>query len=308
MATFPQFIATFCLILLFYSTSIPLLHAQTDSPEAIADTFLVRSARPQIYNVLMNDKINYDYKINKLMVVRKPKGTLKIRREHGVDKVSYAADYEGGEPDVFTYKICDLQAQCDTAQVLFVKCPPKKPKFPTVEKVILEAGNQYEFNYPNMFIEVSKYPQNGRLDIPEDSSSIVYIPNEGFTGEDKLVFTVYEYYELCGMNHYESLNNKIYVLPSDENNKPPVAVDDHITVKSGRSIKIKVMENDYDPEGVLEPKIQSLTRARRGKVRRSRDKVSYTADRKQKGKDKLIYEICDFNGECTKGTVWITIE
>ena len=58
--------------------------------------------------------------------------------------------------------------------------------------------------------------------------------------------------------------------------KPPVAVTDEVKTTPSRAITIEVLENDYDPEGVLKYKIQSVTKPTHGKIKRTTKKITYT--------------------------------
>lgn len=76
-------------------------------------------------------------------------------------------------------------------------------------------------------------------------------------------------------------------------NKPPVAVNDSASTRSGTTVKISVLANDYDPEG--KPlSLKSVGAPSRGKaVINSDGTVTYTPNGKFKGTDSFSYTVSD---------------
>lgn len=272
--------------------------------QAVDDTLVARGTKPEIYNILVND-YQYEYKITKLTIIEKPRGTFKTEKRRGVDKVIYRSS--DNKEDAFVYQICNEQKECVIGKVIVMKCPPNKPSFPKVKKKMIEGSDSILFSYPNQYLKFGSLPENGTLNII-DSSTAVYKPNENFIGEERINYSVYENQGYCGWIYQGGVNNIIYVIPDNATNKVPVAVTDKVTITTIRSVTIKVLENDYDPDGTLDKRIQSLTMPRNGKVRRNRQTVTYVPKDGFVGTDKMKYEVCDLNGACTTGQIIIEVK
>lgn len=282
-------------------------------PIAYDDTIIIRNALPELYNVLVNDYKGYDNNANQLSILQAPKGKISIKQTDEVDLVIYQANYRSDEPDAFVYQICNDDGVCDSATVHIIKCPAKVPSFPKQEIIILRAEETKEFNYFGKLIypspSIKQRPLHGQVTMSADSSLLYYQAEPGFTGLDRLRFTVYEDWDYCGLHVYETVQNHIYVLPNDEQNTKPVAVKDEILLSSAKMVKIKPLENDYDPENTLEKRIVSISMPKKGSARYSSKTVTYMPDRDfKKGVDEMTYRICDYNGACASGKIVIKIE
>ena len=134
------------LMALLFSLFFGFGQMQAQQPEAVADTLIIRSKSPQLYNVLVNDYQNYDYKFNRLEIIDIGAGKVEVKSHQGVDKISYQANYDDDlDRDTFVYKICDKSGKCDTTRVLVLECPPKNPSFPNIEKIFIEKGEIRNF-------------------------------------------------------------------------------------------------------------------------------------------------------------------
>lgn len=302
----------FTLFLIFFTAFISVSSfAQNKKYDiAINDTFIVRNALPNTYNVLVNDFGTYDNKITKLTIVTEPtKGTLKVESIDGVDKIIYKIkDVKNESDDFFTYRVCDKNNNCDTARATIIKCPSSNPAFPKYDLQLVQKNDTVTYNYPNNVIMVSKKPINGILKLSADSSKAQYIPNKDFLGNDGFKFTVYHKSKFCGMHHVESIEADVYLLPSNEENKPPIANIDEVSTPKGRKIDIAVLDNDTDPEGSLHRKIIDISFPSHGEIKRTTKVVTYTPKPGFTGKDQMIYQVCDYNGACVDGKVIITIK
>ena len=92
----------------------------------------------------------------------------------------------------------------------------------------------------------------------------------------------------------------------------PIAVDDHQHVDSFATQVIEVLDNDYDPNGDLEPLTLSITEPPTLGSARVVDSVwlglavEYTAGTAA-GADELSYSVCDFLKGCTVARVHLTV-
>jgi putative nucleotidyltransferase with HDIG domain len=92
-------------------------------------------------------------------------------------------------------------------------------------------------------------------------------------------------------------------------NPPPAAVDDTATVPAGKSIRIDVLANDADADG-LDPSTLTLVSGPahgQAEARGRPGTIRYTADIGYVGTDVLRYRICDTKGACSTATVRISV-
>jgi lipoprotein-anchoring transpeptidase ErfK/SrfK len=89
-------------------------------------------------------------------------------------------------------------------------------------------------------------------------------------------------------------------------NRPPVAVGDSVTVRNGRTYRIRVLANDTDPDGDR-IRLVKVGKAKHGKVRKSGSKVVYTAPKSWTGRVSVTYTIKDKHGLSDKGVLTIVV-
>ena len=307
-----DFIVSSLLIICSFFT-VEHLSAQTQKINwgltVVNDTFLVRSDRQQVYNILKNDRPSKDKKLGKVEVIRPPKGTLTFKQVRGLDYAYYSMDYGAAEKDQFTYKVCDTGGSCDTATVMLYWCPRNKLSFPTIVDTALLHDTPLSFNLPGMVIRPSVFPEKGKMTWNADSSQVTYTAPAGFVGSDKFNIISYIDAGICGMQHQESLNVRTYMIPEDGKNLPPVAVNDTVTIYStSKKVKIDVLANDHDPEDNLKRRFPEYPQAEKGRVRRGTDTFTYEPRKGYYGKDSFVYKICDYNGACSEATVIVYIK
>ncbi|MBK8678093.1 MAG: tandem-95 repeat protein [Sphingobacteriales bacterium] len=89
-------------------------------------------------------------------------------------------------------------------------------------------------------LSISMYGQGSNGVVIKAGSQLCYTPNAGFEGSDSFTYTVCDDCGLCD----QATVTVMVVLP----NNPPVANNDEGTTE-GDPVCIKVMTNDYDPDG-----------------------------------------------------------
>ena len=137
---------------------------------------------------------------------------------------------------------------------------------------------------------------------------LVYIPNEGFTGEDTFTYTIGD-----GNGGFDTAEVKVIV---DGANTAPVAVDDSVTTTEGTKVGVRVLNNDSDPDGDT-LQLKSFTQAANGRVVRnnggtkgdlSDDRLVYTPNEGFSGTDSFTYTISDGKGGHDTATVDVVVE
>ncbi|MBK6612414.1 MAG: hypothetical protein IPG29_16660 [Sphingobacteriales bacterium] len=118
---------------------------------AIADTFVVRSERETVFNLLTNDKMGYSPEVHRIKIVAEPKnGKAKVIQEKGVDKIAYTYAAQDERGDEFVYEICDPKKDCSQATILVVKCPPVAGGFPQAEEVFIRKGQSHTASFESI--------------------------------------------------------------------------------------------------------------------------------------------------------------
>ncbi len=288
------------LFLLAACSSSGLVYAQSVAV-AVNDTVVVRDTKERMCHVLLNDGDG----ATSVKIVEEPKGKASVRPERGMDRIFYSFEGVEGEEDVLTYETC-VGSKCEQAKLVVYLCPKHKGGYPTIEKALLQRDEPLDFDYPGMAITLSKKPEWGEVSISADKSKATFTPPKGELGSAAFKLLIQEDKGYCGMVYHNTFEQRAYVLPSDAENKPPVAVTDTIYMKYSSKIEIDVLANDYDPEGSLKKKIVKLGKSKlNAKMRYTPKKVTYTPPSGFKGQDSFSYTICDLNEACTEGKVII---
>lgn len=277
---------------------------------ALNDTFTVRTDVPQLFNILMNDYTTRGYDIVHFTFVTQPKGKAEIKSDRGLDKLSYTKPEDGNIfIDRFTYKICDSSGKCDTASAYIYICPEGNPTFPDVLVQTLGRDSVRKFTHSGKKLRLSFLPKHGSVKMEADSSGFTYTPVKKFTGADTIKYDVYEVRnKVCGCIRTEGRNILMQVIPPDDENKAPVAVTDEVVIVGPKKTEIKVLENDYDPEGNLRPKIKLLESPKTAKISYTPRSITYTPPTGFEGNVRITYSVCDYNEACSVGEVKIKVK
>jgi hypothetical protein len=149
---------------------------------------------------------------------------------------------------------------------------------------------------------------NGTVTIFPDGNYI-YTPDPGYAGSDQ--FT----YEICDdgipgplcATAIVSLEILPLLSPPPANNKP-VANIDAAQTEVNTPLTIRVISNDFDPDGDLLSTPTQISSASNGSVTQNPDgSFTYTPNSGFTGKDGFSYEICDASGLCDAAFVSILV-
>lgn len=278
--------------------------------DAVNDTVTMRTEGPQLFNILRNDYTTYDFDITTFTVINPPKGTVTLKNDKGVDKLQYVPPSDHSSQDRLTYQICNKAGKCDTASVIIYKCPAGNPTFPAVNTYTVPRNQSREFKHSGYKIRFSVEPQLGTVKMTPDSSAFTYQPRNGITGCDTLKYDVYDVRNrACGYIRTEGQNAYLQIIPSNDENKAPIAQNDKVTIVGAFRTEIDVLANDSDPEGNLERKIKDIGDAKNGKIKYSqRGIITYTPKNNFVGKEEISYTVCDYNGACSSAKVLIEVK
>ncbi|RDV24435.1 tandem-95 repeat protein, partial [Alteromonas aestuariivivens] len=87
---------------------------------------------------------------------------------------------------------------------------------------------------------VQVYANLGEVSVTTDGA-VVYSPMTDSTQNDLLTYVIEDEFG-------ESASAEVHITVVTEDNLPPIAVDDSVTMQTGETITLDVLANDYDPE------------------------------------------------------------
>jgi uncharacterized repeat protein (TIGR01451 family) len=147
--------------------------------------------------------------------------------------------------------------------------------------------------------------ENGVLVNLGNNGEFRYEPQTDFFGSDS--FT----YEICDMGTPVKCASSTVDIEIQKGNRPPVIQDDYIGLDQDTSISFTVHEDDYDDEGSVDlSTLRVFTEPMHGVVTydSSNYLFTYTPEEMYSGADEFEYEICDNQGACAIGTVYVTVD
>jgi len=157
-----------------------------------------------------------------------------------------------------SYDVIDDQGNGSASVIRVQLVPPGSPNRPPIarpdatrapfetEVVVAALANDSDPDGDAIQIEsITAQPSNGTARIDPATGQLFYVPAAGFAGTDRLGYSIVDAFG--ARDQGEVL---IGVLPEEEPNRDPVAVDDSfITIATGERIDLNVLVNDSDPDG-----------------------------------------------------------
>jgi large repetitive protein len=90
----------------------------------------------------------------------------------------------------------------------------------------------------------------------------------------------------------------------------PVAVDDHATVEGNKRVEVRVLKNDSDADGDLDPRSLRIVAPPSAGEAKIHDKteIRYDAPKGNRTRQIVIrYRICDRAGHCSEANLRVTV-
>ncbi len=284
-----------------------------DPPVAVDDTASVAEDGSVTIDVPDNDSDpDGDLDVTSVTVISRPSnGTVSIDPLTG--EITYEPDDDFNGADPFTYQICDSLSVCDVATVTVDVVPVPDPPVANsdststpedVAVVIDVPGNDFDVDgdLDRATVTIVSQPSNGTVSANSITGAVTYTPAENFNGTDTFRYEICDTDGLCDV-----ADVTVNVGPEDD---PPVAGDDSGQVFEDGATTIDVVENDFDPDGNLDPTSVRVTAPpAHGDVTVDpvTGEVTYKPDENYHGPDTFNYEICDSDGECDVATVRIDV-
>ena len=199
--------------------------------------------------------------------------------------------------DVFTYRVADGQDSSEATVTVHVESKNDAP-IGVADRIKLEASETLELSTllqndvdaedDALSLVVLSGPRHGELQQQEDGS-LVYVPNPGFAGVDRLVYQASDASVLSSSTTVEMV-----VRPGE--NQTPTARGEKFVVREDRVLKIHtddLLANDSDPERDTLT-IQPVDQPTHGKLRFNKEgDVIYTPRQNFSGVDQFSYRVKD---------------
>ena len=216
--------------------------------------------------------------------------------------------------DVFNYQLCDVDNDCSNATVTVTvnasgNAPVARNDTNTTPEDTPVAANASDNDNPSLdggniwtLVGLSGGALHGVVTM-STSGSYTYIPEANYNGTDKFN------YQICDVNNDCSVAHITITITSV--NDVPVAVDDIASTPEDVALYRGVMANDTQSgDGGNTWRLDgSNGNALHGTVTMTTSGFyTYTPEVNYHGPDTFYYLLCDIDGDCSQGTVTITID
>jgi len=242
---------------------------------------------------------------------------------HGTTQVTngvlfYTPDTNYVGTDTFSYILKDTRGGRDEASVTLTITAVNDLPTAIVDNVSIEAessvtivdvlGNDSDLDGDTLTVtKVDSESLKGSA-VELTNGVVTFAPKAGFTGSDSFTYTVSD----GTATATATVNVTVTAI-----NSAPVAVEDGVAtvisiVEDSRNNTITVLDNDEDPDNILDPDNQTLsviavTEANHGVVSVLSGNVIYTPTANYNGTDSFTYTVDDGNGGTDTGVVTLTV-
>ncbi len=298
------------------TVSVTVLSVDDGGPVAVNDTATTNEDTAVVINVLANDS-DPDGPImpggTVSVTVPPANGTTTVNSTTGAITYTPRANFFGSNS--FTYRVCDTDAHCATAQVGVTVNAVNDPPVATTDSTTTTEGTAVTINVlandtdidGNLLassVTVTGAPAHGTTSVNTTTGAVTYTPSVGYVGAD--TFT----YRVCDASGACATATVSITINAAAANTAPSASSDTATTTEDKSVTINVLSNDADAENNLSPSTVTVTAtAAKGRtsVNTSTGAITYTPDRNFNGTDRFTYRVCDTGGLCTSATVSVTV-
>lgn len=293
---------------------IPAPTGANTHPVALNDAVSVRAGAIATTHVLLNDysPVGSALSLDPTLVERPAAGTIWVDGE----TVRFAAPQAPGSYKA-VYQVRDEQGQVSSAVIRYTvvaadaenRAPvPKDITGRVLSGTTTKIPISLEGLDPNgdavRLLGLDSGPQLGRI-VSVGDYWLEYEAYPSARGTDTFTYAVTDSFGLKGIGTI-----RVGVAPAGELNNPPTAVDDRITTRPGREIRVPLLANDYDQDGDRFGFVDDGFRFPAGiTVRRINDaEVAITIPPGASGIVQGTYTIQDTRGGRASANVIITID
>ena len=270
--------------------SVPV--AEDDAYNLDEDTTLTVAADA---GLLSNDRDDDGDPLTIELLSEPERGTLTLESD---GSFSYRPNRDVHGIDQFTYRLSDGQDESPPATVTLTIASVNDPPVARPDSYVALSGTSVAFDAaegvlandvdvdgdPLAAFRLTS-PSNGTLQLASDGS-FVYTANDGFTGSDSFS---YRAVDSAGASSNATVNITVIIDTS------PLAEDDLATTDVDVPVRIDVLENDRDLDGVLDPSSVVVVRPPRvGSAEVNDDgSITYTPGDGFAGGDRFTYRVSD---------------
>ena len=211
------------------------------------------------------------------------------------------------------YKVCDPTGLCDNANLIITvsaRPPVATDDFnntpintPVTGNVLTNDDDPQGLPLTvNTTIPSICPPQHGTV-VMQTNGNYTYTPNNNFVGTDRFCYVVCSSINLC-----DTATVTIDVLPRLTTNSV-IANDDATQTQVGVPVKVRVLPNDFDPQGDKFASVTRISNPTNGTVvyNATDSSFTYTPTGAFVGKNSFKYVLCDVRGACDTATVTIDV-
>ncbi len=268
-------------------------------------------------DVLLND--NADFPLTITGFTNPENGTVAFG-EGGTVLIYTPNDGFSGS-DFFFYDACDAEANCASTIVSVSVLPEDAINMPPIannDLVLTDPGEAVlisvldnDSDPENQLLTISYHtdPEFGVVTYNEDSTALIYTPNDGVDMvEDSFSYVICDPLGLC------DTANVFIAIGTDPSNSYPNAENDEATTDINVPVIINICENDSDPDVGQLLTITIVAEPANGTVEIINDTlqnqeclVEYTPNEGFVGEDYLVYILCDNGVPELCDTAFVTI-
>ena len=289
-----------------------------DPVSAVADASMTDEDTPVEIDAAANDSAGPANEAQELEV------SLDVPPSHGsvaiVDNVLvYTPEVNFNGSDSFVYQVCDTGdgaddpvPSCATATVSITvnavnDLPVVRDDDVEVDEddvVVIDvlANDEDVEGLVSSTVTVTSAPSNGDATVEPDGT-ITYEPDDDFNGTDSFTYQVCDTDGAC--------DTAVVTVTINPVNDAPIARNDSVRVEEGRWKTIRVLSNDSDVDGDLDPTSVTVVPGSgptRGTLINNGDGTFRYRAYDDDGRDRFTYEVCDLGGLCDTAVVTIRID
>lgn len=240
-------------------------------------------------------------------IVEQPNNGYAWINDSGI--VSYMPSNNFIGPDTLYYEVTDLVGQTDTAAITLnvVNANNDEPlapqqSFSTSEDLELNTSIAFEdvIDGDVLTYSIVNNPLNGTASI-SSTGTLLYTPYLNYVGEDELTYRSCDAGNLCS-----TASITIQINPVNDS---PIAADDTNELPINGSLTGGLQTNVTDIDSPINAMTYSLIEpVSNGNILlEPNGTYSYTPNEYFYGNDSFTYSVCDNDGACTTGNVFITV-
>ncbi|HNW89332.1 MAG TPA: Ig-like domain-containing protein [Bacteroidales bacterium] len=315
-------ISVFSAVTIYYSGSKSLnITLLNDSTQALDDSFIMDEDAVLNDSVSGNDTISTDGG-NFWSVVTGPVNGIFSLDSNGTFVYTPNLNYYGA--DTITYQLCDIDGDCDTAQIFIVINPVNDNPVAVADSATTIEDTPQTINVPSndtdidgnidlTTVAIVTAPLHGTTAVDNLTGIITYTPDANYYGNDTFKYSIGDDGTPLPAK-YDTASVFVTITPVNDAGLP-IANNDYAYTTSYTPVTISVLYNDNFGDVPCSCAI-TATNGTHGTTSINNnstpanptdDKVIYTANAAYHGPDSFTYTITDIDGEVSTATVFVDV-